>query len=113
MDCQEFEALSGAYALDAITDDERREADEHLAHCPKCQQVLRELQAVVNVLPLSVPPIEPPPHVKERLFATIHREAPCTIAPFPQSRRSWWRRWDTRLLATVAALFCILFAATL
>jgi anti-sigma-K factor RskA len=112
MDCQEFEALSGAYTLDAITDDERREADAHLAQCPKCQRIVRELQSVVNFLPLSVPPVEPSSHLKKRLFATIHHEAPRNITP-PQPQRSWWRRWDTRLLVAVAALLCILFVGML
>lgn len=110
MDCQEFEALSGAYALDAITDEERREADAHLVQCPKCQRTLSELQAVVNLLPLSVPPVEPSSHLKTRLFATIHQEAPPRIVPFPQQPRSWWQRWNTRALVAAAALLCILLA---
>jgi anti-sigma-K factor RskA len=120
MDCQEFEALSGAYVLDAITDDERWEADAHLAQCPNCPRKLRELQAVVNLLPLSLPPVEPPSDLKKRLFAAIHAEAPpppktIMLPQRPQqtSRRAWWRLRETRLLIGVAALLCILLGGML
>jgi anti-sigma-K factor RskA len=115
MDCQEFEALSGAYVLDAITDDERREAEAHLAQCPNCPRKLRELQAVVNLLPLSLPPVEPPPDLKARLFAAIHAEAPPKTIMLPQRapRRTWWQYWETRLVVGVAALLCILLGGTL
>lgn len=120
MDCQEFEALSGAYVLDAITDDERREADAHLALCPNCPRKLRELQAVANLLPLSLSPVEPPPDLKKRLFAAIHAEAPLppkTIMlpkrPRQPSQRAWWRLRETRLLIGVAALLCVLLGGML
>ncbi|HEX4206485.1 MAG TPA: zf-HC2 domain-containing protein [Ktedonobacteraceae bacterium] len=54
MDCQEFEELSGAYALGALTPEEQQRADEHLAQCARCHETYRELQAVVELLPLTV-----------------------------------------------------------
>ncbi len=71
MNCQEFEELSGAYALDAITPAERQEADEHLATCLKCTLLLSELREVVSLLPLTVPQVNPSPTLKERIFAVI------------------------------------------
>ncbi len=115
MDCQEFEALSGAYVLDAITDDERREADAHLVQCPNCQRTLRELQAVVNLLPLSLQPVEPPPDLKARLFAAIHAEAPPKTIMLPQRapQRTWWQHRETRVVVAVAALLCVLLGGML
>ena len=115
MDCQEFEALSGAYVLDAITDDERREADAHLVQCPNCQRTLRELQAVVNLLPLSLQPVEPPPDLKARLFAAIHAEAPPKTIMLPQRapQRTWWQHRETRVVVAVAALLCVLLGGIL
>lgn len=119
MDCQEFEALSGAYVLGAITDDERREADAHLAQCPNCPRKLRELQVVVDFLPHSLSPVEPPPDLKERLFAAIHAETPLppttiTLSQRPRqtSQQAWWQR-KTRLLPGAGALLCVLLAGML
>ncbi|SRR5579884_3151074 len=120
MDCQEFEALSGAYVLGAVTDDERREAEAHLAECPNCPRKLRELQAVVNLLPFSLPPVEPPPDLKKRLFAAMHAEGPlpAKTITLPQrsrqtSQRVWWRLRETRLLIGVAVLLCVLLGGML
>ena len=52
MTCEEFEELSGAYALDAVTPEERRSAAEHLANCAQCRGLLQELNKVVALLPL-------------------------------------------------------------
>src|SRR6266571_9464899 len=85
MTCQEFEELSGALALDAITPEERKAAEEHLAGCPKCRQLQRTLNSVVDLLPLAAPQIEPSPALKERIFATINaqqlQEIPMTHIP--------------------------------
>ena len=32
--------LSAAYALDALSADERQEFEEHLAHCAECQETV-------------------------------------------------------------------------
>ena len=71
MTCMEFEELAGAYVLDAITAEESEEAEAHLAQCPNCTRLVEELRAVVDLLPLSVPQIEPPAELKERIFSTI------------------------------------------
>lgn len=124
MNCQDFAELAGAYALGALTDEERHEAEQHLSQCPSCQQTLRELQSIANVLPLAVPTLEPSPRVKERLFATIQAEAPEVHAvqtllppeqmPLPlqqrQKPRSWWAYRETRLVLVAAVLLLALLA---
>src|SRR6266705_5274374 len=52
MNCKEFEEISGAYALDAVTSEEREAAQTHLAQCPTCTFLLRELRSAVALLPL-------------------------------------------------------------
>jgi anti-sigma-K factor RskA len=75
MNCEEIEELSGAYVLGAVTDEERQAIEEHLEHCPQAAHLVQELQAVVNVLPLSVPRNEPSPLVKGRIMAAIQADS--------------------------------------
>jgi anti-sigma-K factor RskA len=121
MNCQEFEELSGAYALDALTEEERRAADEHLAQCPKCARALQQLRSVVELFPLTVPPVEPSPRVKERILARIEEQAQQQRsgqgqATFPvqaadRSRRGM--RWRWAALATAAVLLLALLSGTI
>ena len=71
MTCQEFEELSGAYALDAVTSEEREAARAHLAHCARCARHYQELRSVVALLALSVPQVDPPASLKERILMAI------------------------------------------
>lgn len=115
MDCQEFQELSGAYVLGATSQEERREAEEHLSQCATCSRMLRDLQKAVDYLPFTVPSIEPSASVKARLFAAIQDEAGQYAQntqgrPLMQKRvrPDWWRYWQTRVLAIVAAIFLLL-----
>ena len=72
MTCEEFEELSGAYALEAVTPAEREEAQAHLSECAACRYLLQELRAVVHLLPYSVSQVNPPKSLKGRLFKAIH-----------------------------------------
>jgi anti-sigma factor RsiW len=72
MTCDEFEELSGAYALDAVTPAEREAARAHLAGCAACTHLVQELRAVVDLLPYSARQVNPPASLKGRLFKAIH-----------------------------------------
>lgn len=116
MDCHDFEEIAGAYALGAITKEERQAADEHLAHCVSCQRILQEMQSAVDILPLSVPQVEPSAQLKARIFGAVLAETPQWKTQVQQPlgaarqirRRSWWQYWEARLVTTVAALLLIL-----
>src|SRR5436309_8823241 len=75
MTCEEFEELSGAFALDAVTPAEREAAEAHLATCPKCTHLLEELHGAVTLLPLSVLQVNLSPALKERILAAIRQES--------------------------------------
>ncbi len=125
MTCQEFEELSGAFALDAITAEERKAAEKHLTGCPKCRQLQRTLTSVVDLLPLAAPQIEPSAALKGRIFATINAQPqpegimpqlsrtpqivrePVTM-PVRQQRRMSWQQWGTPLVAAAAILMLLL-----
>jgi anti-sigma-K factor RskA len=65
----------GAYALGALPDAEAVRVREHLSECRECRAALDWLRAGVDVLPASVPPVEPPPELKTRLMAIVEAEA--------------------------------------
>ncbi len=73
MTCDEFEELSGAYALGAVTTMEREAARAHLVECADCLRNLRELRAVVELLSYSVTQVNPPGSLKGRLFEAIRK----------------------------------------
>lgn len=110
MTCEEFEELSGAYVLGAVTSEEREAARAHIAGCAKCTHLVQELRAVVDVLPLSVTQVNPPESLKERLLAEIRKESSTAARPVHISQRPRQRRhWVTPLLAAVAVLGFMLF----
>jgi anti-sigma-K factor RskA len=110
MNCEEFEELSGAYALDAVTLAEREAAQAHLAGCAACTRRLQELRAVVDLLPYAAQQVDPPPSLKDRLFEAIHMEStPTQPVPIDRSARPRRRqRWSTQLLAVAAVLMLLL-----
>jgi anti-sigma-K factor RskA len=109
MTCEEFEELSGAYALDAVTPAEREAAQAHLAGCAACTRRLQELRSVVDLLPYSAQQVNPPASLKGRLFEAIRMEGTPT-QPVPINRSARPRRsWSTQLLAIAAVLMLLLF----
>jgi anti-sigma-K factor RskA len=109
MTCEEFEELSGAYALGAVTPAEREAARAHLAGCAKCTRHLQELRTVVDLLPYSVTQVDPPQSLKRRILEAVHRENRNTpTEPTPINQRPG-RRWGTQLLAVAAVLLLLLF----
>lgn len=115
MTCEQFEELSGAYVLDAVTPAERKEADAHLMQCTKCTRLVQEMRSAVAFLPLSIPQVNPPPSLENRVITAIEEEAGLTARPTRRSRivqspRSARRqRWLPRVLVAAAVLmFCLL-----
>lgn len=110
MTCDEFEELSGAYALDAVTPAERQAAETHLASCAKCTTLLQELHGVVSLLPLSVPQIKPSPALQERILTSVRQEGQGDVAerrqpiPLRIGQRVRPERWNPRVLVAAAVL---------
>src|SRR5215470_17910053 len=110
MTCEEFEELSGAYVLGAVTPEEREAARAHIAGCAKCTRLAQDLRAVVDVLPLSVTQVDPPESLKERLLAEIRKEGSTPARPVQIGQRPRLRqRWLVPLLAAAAILGLMLF----
>lgn len=115
MTCEQFEELSGAYVLDAVTPAEHQEAEAHLMQCTKCTRLVQELRSAVAFLPLSVPQVNPPSSLERRVINAIHEDVGLTAMPTQRSRivqspRSTRRQqWLPRVLVAAAVLmFCLL-----
>src|SRR5579863_1606173 len=115
MTCEQFEELSGAYVLDAVTPDERREAEAHLAQCMRCTHLVQELRSAVAFLPLSVPQVNPPPSLQNRVITAIQEDSGLTAMPTQRSRivqpprRARRQRWMPRVVVAAAVLMlCLL-----
>ncbi|MFV0126238.1 anti-sigma factor domain-containing protein [Streptomyces sp. HMX112] len=82
MNEEHLHAPSGAYALNALPDDERAEFERHLRDCPACAQEVRELSATAARLGTAVASA-PPAAMKQQVLAQITtvRQLPPTMAP--------------------------------
>ena len=74
----------GAYLLGALTDDERRDFEGHLAACAECRDEIERLRPAPDALPRSVEQLEPPSTLKASLMEVVESEA----EPEPTPRRS-------------------------
>ena len=113
MTCEEFEEISGAYVLDAVTPEERRAAQAHLATCANCTRLVQELSAAVSLLPLAAPQVTPSPALKERILQAIRQQdSPIPLQqPTPRQARRLIRRragWGARLLAVAAIVLFLI-----
>jgi anti-sigma-K factor RskA len=92
--------LVGAYAVDALDDQEREAYETHLAGCDQCLAELARLRESATVLATSAS-VAPPPELKDRVMAEIHSEA-APVVPM-KSRRSRWPSWAPLAVAALAA----------
>ena len=115
MTCQEFEELSAAYALGAVTPEEQQAARAHLATCTKCARLAGQLRSIVDLLPLSVAQVSPPPALRDRVLAAVQQEG--RVVPIERGAQIRARKkkptwgWGTRLLATAAIVLLMLTGA--
>ena len=64
----EVHAISGAYALDAVSDLERRSFERHLSSCESCAEELRGFQLTTARLAI-VSETQPPANLRQRVLA--------------------------------------------
>ncbi len=79
----ELEELLGAYALDALDDDERQEVDDHLLTCPRCRAELAAHREVASLLGNSVSdaPAVGPEELWDRISASL-QDVPPALSSF-------------------------------
>jgi anti-sigma-K factor RskA len=115
MDHDAIAELSGAYALDAVTPDEARTIEEHLAGCAACRAIVADMRGTVRVLPFSCEIVDPSPALKRRILdlADAERKAEARLRRNAQglesaadtvrmpSTWSWTRSWGIAAAAVV------------
>jgi len=93
-----WEDAAGAYALNALPEDECQAYEAHLAACPACRAEAAELRLAAHALPLSAPALRPPPALKARIMAEVEREAAllasASSAPRTEPAQPRKRRWS-------------------
>ena len=103
--------LSAAYALDALSAEERQEFEQHLAHCEECRETVAAFHDTAASLAHGVEAQQPPPELRARLLEQARAERG-NVVPF----RPRWTVRATSAVAAVAAVAAIAFgiwAATL
>jgi anti-sigma-K factor RskA len=75
-----------AYLLGSLEAEEVEAMEDHLQGCERCREELRWLRPAVDVLPESVPQLEPPPGLKARLMAEVRSDAASEVVPEPAVR---------------------------
>lgn len=97
----DIHTLTGAYALNALSDDERAAFEDHLAQCEACRGEVAELRETAARLGSAVA-APAPPGLKATVLEQVQRTRqlpPQGGQVIPLRRRSW----PTRLTAAAAA----------
>jgi anti-sigma-K factor RskA len=95
-----------AYLLGALEPQESQRLERHLDECEECRERLEWLRTAVDVLPESVPQLEPPPDLRARLMQEVRESAaqPRTDRARGGGLRGWLDRPAAVALATVALI---------
>jgi len=104
----ELHTMTGAYAADALPDQERAVFEQHLATCATCEQEVRELRETAARLAAAVS-IPPPEGLWERVRSDIAltRQLPPPLVA-ARSRRHAWYRLSNRMVAVAAAALLVI-----
>lgn len=101
-------ALSGAYAVDALDDDERARFEVHLSQCADCRAEVDSLREAAALLGTDAE-VAPPPALRDDVLAGIERIRP--LPPLTREPATVTRLFPRRLptlLAAAAAVVLLL-----
>jgi anti-sigma-K factor RskA len=93
---------AGPWVLGALDEEEAWRFSSHLEVCASCRNEVERLRAAADALPLTAPPVEPPPALKERLMAIVEAEAADRPEPTAERGPSRWRAWLDGLFSAPA-----------
>jgi anti-sigma-K factor RskA len=110
MSSHEFSGLTGAYALDALDEQERAQFEAHLSTCADCAAEVRSLRAAAAELSHTTP-AAPPPELRAGILDAIGKVRPLPpagdnvveLATHRSSRWLWQAVAAACLLLAVAA----------
>lgn len=118
-DERHLDELLGAYALDAVTDDERRAVENYLRVNPRARAEVQEHREVATMLAWSS--MDAPDGLWERIADSLDDQAPvprgelAEVLSFEagrERRRSWQRSIGSWVAATAAAAVVAVLAVT-
>ena len=106
---EEFTDLLPFYAMDAVTDEERRLVEEYLSAHPEAREELSTYTTGVEALAESIEPMQPTDAVKDNLMTWVNnspKSSSVTPPPTPQAlpKRAWWSNLIAPALAGSMAL---------
>ncbi len=79
--------LTAAYALDALSEDERSDFEAHLTTCERCRAELASLEDAVGALAFAPDGPEPPADLRDRIVLEARRNPGNVVALRPSRRR--------------------------
>ncbi len=123
---RDIHTLSGAYAVDALGEVERKRFERHQASCAACQREVRGLQEAASRFAVAVS-ARPPARMRARVLEAVASDKPTTAdgdsrpgraqRAGARLRRAWKPDWAPRVAMPVAAaclalavVFVVLFA---
>ena len=102
---ERFDELKEAYALGALSEQERREVEDYLGEHPELRAEVDDLRSVANLLALSPREYEPSPKLRRELLRRISSSPGTTPAADTSPRQTTLRRlFGPGGLAAAAAL---------
>ncbi len=101
--------LLPAYALDALTPEEARAVEAHLAGCRQCQRDLAAFTTVAATMADSVVMTTPPPALRARVMEAVRAERP-PARPAAQPAPLWPRQWAVGAIAAAAGFIVVIGA---
>jgi len=122
--CDEIIELSAAVALGAAEPGDWERVEQHADECPKCAQALREFRDVAAVLGASVPQVDPPARLRNRVLLAAQRtpqEVPVLprVSGLPWLRRFAWPRmgfspaWAVAMASMLVSVLSLVWVAML
>ena len=94
MEDELIHSLAAGYALHALTPDEEREFEAHLAGCRRCQKELAALTEAASALAFAAPPEQPSAALRGRILDAARADRPNVVTLRP--------RWAYPALAVAA-----------
>ncbi|MEU6079198.1 anti-sigma factor [Streptomyces sp. NPDC047108] len=106
MSTADLHTLTGAYAVHALSVDEREAFERHVGSCDPCAQEVRELSATADRLALAVARVAAP-ELRARVLrriTTVRQEAPDVPVRSRRGRLGRFASWSLPHLALAASL---------
>jgi anti-sigma-K factor RskA len=102
---ERFDDLKEAYALGALSEEERQEVEDYLITHPELRAEVDDLRSVANLIALAPQEYEPSPKLRRDLMNRISSSPDATPAADPSPRQSGlWRLFGPGGLAAAAVL---------